>query len=129
MYFIQKLCCLRLWSPYELFLKKCLKKLALYLLKRRQSYAGICAGTENYSKKPGFALTNRGIVPTYYVAWKPVLKKKHTCYVNRLAYHSRWASLLFITPLKSITICIFFNLPGLQKPGRNPFPKKFLLSD
>ena len=25
-------------------------------------------------------------------------------------------------PQKGITICLFFNLPGLQKPGRNHFP-------
>ena len=25
---------------------------------------------------------------------------------------------------KGITICVFFYLPGLQKPGRNRFPKK-----
>ena len=35
----------------------------------------------------------------------------------------RWASLLCITPPKRYYHLPFFNLPGLQKPGRNHFPK------
>ena len=35
----------------------------------------------------------------------------------------RWASLLCITPPKRYCHLPFFNLPGLQKPGRNHFPK------
>ena len=36
---------------------------------------------------------------------------------------SRWASFLCITPPKRYYHLPFFNLPGLQKPGRNHFPK------
>ena len=35
----------------------------------------------------------------------------------------RWASLLCITLPKRYYHLPFFNLPGLQKPGRNHFPK------
>ena len=35
----------------------------------------------------------------------------------------RWASLLCITPPKRYYHLPFINLPGLQKPGRNHFPK------
>ena len=38
-------------------------------------------------------------------------------------FHSRWASLLCITPPKRYYHLSFFNLPDLQKPGRNHFPK------
>ena len=31
--------------------------------------------------------------------------------------------IMYYTPRKGITICLVFNLPGLQKPGRNHFPK------
>ena len=36
---------------------------------------------------------------------------------------SSWARVLCITPPKRYYHLAFFNLPGLQKPGRNHFPK------
>ena len=32
-------------------------------------------------------------------------------------------------PQKVITICVFFNLPSLKKPGRNRFWKKSLIGE
>ena len=41
----------------------------------------------------------------------------------RIRPQGRWASLLCITLPKRYYHLLFFNLPGLQKPGRNHFPK------
>ena len=51
--------------------------------------------------------------------WKPKL----LYYENWL--HYSWARLLCITPAKRYYHLRFFNLPGLQKPGRNRFSDKF----
>ena len=44
------------------------------------------------------------------------LKNISTGYAAGPAYY-------VLHPQKGITICLFFNLPGLQKPGRSHFPK------
>ena len=69
-------------------------------------FMGICAFFWYHRKKVFFWLMAHGVLPPPL----PFLAAGPAYYV--------------LHPKNGIPICVFFNLPGLQKPGRKRFPKK-----
>ena len=55
--------------------------------------------------------------------------KKNVCRVKLYTFQSSWVSFIPLAPSKRAHHLHCFSLPGLQKPRRNHFTKKFLLND